>query len=65
LSSSSGVTISLFDVLGRRIAQLENANASDGKHKSYFDTHKLANGVYVVQIRAGLQAASQKIAVVN
>jgi len=52
-------------VLGNKFQQLVNGNQQQGEHNTTFDARKLANGIYVLQIRAGDQMAEQKVVVMN
>ncbi len=63
LSTPATVTIALYDVLGNKLQQLINADQEQGEHNAAFDARSLANGVYVLQIRAGEQMAEQKVVV--
>ncbi|HYV91259.1 MAG TPA: MopE-related protein [Chitinophagales bacterium] len=65
LSSASTISIDLYNVIGNKLQQLLNDDLPAGEHNSAFDTRKLANGVYVLQIRAGNLTASKKIVVIN
>ncbi|HYV91527.1 MAG TPA: T9SS type A sorting domain-containing protein [Chitinophagales bacterium] len=61
LSIPATISIDLYDVLGNRLWQVVKDDQQAGEHNSAFDTRNLSNGVYVLQIRAGDQIASQKI----
>jgi len=65
LSIPATISIDLYDVLGNRLWQVVKDDQQGGEHNSGFDTRKLSNGVYILQIRAGDQIASQKIVVMN
>jgi len=65
LSTPATVSIDLYDVLGNKLQQLVNGDQEQGEHNTTLDARKLANGVYVLQIRAGDQMAEQKIVVMN
>ena len=56
LSTPATVSIALYDVLGNKLQQIVNGNQEQGEHNATIDAHKLSNGVYVLQIRAGEQA---------
>ncbi len=54
LPESSDVTLDVFDVLGRRVAVLLQADGMNaGWHDVHFDASRLASGVYLYRIRAG------------
>ncbi|HYV91399.1 MAG TPA: T9SS type A sorting domain-containing protein [Chitinophagales bacterium] len=65
LSTPATVSIVLYDVLGNKLQQLVNGNQEQGEHNVTIDARKLANGVYVLQIRVGEQVAQEKIAVLH
>src|SRR5207249_610364 len=65
LSTPATVSIALYDVLGSKLQQVVNGNEQQGEHNATIDAHTLANGVYVLQIRAGDQMAEKKIVVMN
>src|SRR6185436_7992345 len=65
LSTPATVSIDLYDVLGNKLQQLVNGNQRQGEHNTTLDTRKLANGVYVLKIRAGDQMAEKKVAVMH
>jgi len=43
------------------LQQLVNGDQQLGEHRATIDARNLANGVYVLQIRAGEQLAEQKL----
>ena len=65
LSTSATISIDVCDVFGNKLRQLVYANEEAGEHNSAFDSRELANGVYLIQIHAGDQIATQKIVVMN
>src|SRR5258706_13283566 len=65
LSTPATVSIALYDVLGNKLQQLVNGEQEQGEHNATIDVHSTANGVYVLQIRAGEQMAEEKIVVMN
>ncbi|HYV91993.1 MAG TPA: T9SS type A sorting domain-containing protein [Chitinophagales bacterium] len=65
LSTPATVSIDLYDVFGNKLQQLANGNQQQGEHNTTLDARKLANGVYILKIRAGEQMAEQKVVVMN
>ena len=61
LSEKSNVSIKVFDVLGREIAELINTTKEAGSHEVTFDASNLASGLYVYTINAGNFTASKKM----
>ncbi len=52
LPKKSTVTLQLFDILGREIATLVDAELESGVHKINFDGKDLASGIYFYRIHA-------------
>jgi hypothetical protein len=52
LGGESAVRLSVFDVLGREVAVLENGVVSAGAHRATFDGAGLASGMYVTRLKA-------------
>ena len=46
-------TLSVFDVLGNEVAQLENGYKSAGNYSYSFDASELTSGIYFYRIQAG------------
>jgi hypothetical protein len=53
LPESRSVSLNVFDVSGRQVAQLINGVCPAGTHQATFDGSNLASGLYVYQLRAG------------
>ena len=53
ISKSGFVTLEVYDVLGREVATLVNAEIRPGLYQATFDASHLASGVYLYQLRAG------------
>ncbi len=61
LSTNSFVNLKVYDVLGRLVRTLVDANQPKGKYEIKFDASSLSSGVYFCRIMAGSYAATRKI----
>ena len=52
LPTDAHVTLRVFDVLGRQVAELVNGSVSAGYHAVEFDASQLASGLYFYRISA-------------
>jgi hypothetical protein len=59
------VTLQVYDVLGRRVATLEQGRKKAGRHTARLETGRLSSGVYFGRLKAGEQTRTQKITVVR
>jgi hypothetical protein len=59
------VTLEVYDVLGRRVATLEQGQKEAGRHRVDLQTGQLSSGVYFGRLKAGGQTRTQKITVVR
>ncbi|MFW5973586.1 MAG: S8 family peptidase, partial [Bacteroidota bacterium] len=59
--SSSHVELTVFDLVGRRVAYLVNDVVAAGNHETVFDASGLSSGMYIVQMRMGESVQSRKI----
>ncbi len=53
LPRQSHVTLSIFNTLGQKVAELVNADIEAGYHEVEFDAKGLASGVYYCKMQAG------------
>lgn len=53
LPEASAVSVKVYDILGREVANLVDEFKNAGSYKVSFDASKLASGVYVYRIEAG------------
>ncbi len=61
LPQSSLVNISVYDILGKRVAQLLNKKQQPGEHTIYFDAKNLPSGAYFYRLQAGKQVQIRKM----
>jgi hypothetical protein len=59
------VNLKVYDVLGREVAILVNAEQSPGRYQVMFDARGLMSGVYFYQLRAGSFADTKKLVLVK
>jgi hypothetical protein len=65
LPETRKVTLQVYDVLGRRIATLEQGRKKAGSHTARLETGRLSSGVYFGRLKAGEHTRTQKITVVR
>ncbi|MCS4184937.1 FG-GAP-like repeat-containing protein [Salinibacter ruber] len=65
LPEAREVTLQVYDVLGRRVATLEQGRKKAGRHTARLETSRLSSGVYFGRLEAGGQTRTQKITVVR
>ncbi len=53
LAEASDVTLTVYDVLGRRVATLVNEVQSSGQYTVNFDATRLASGTYIYRLQTG------------
>ena len=61
LAKSSNVNLSVYNILGQRVAQLVNGFMDAGKHSIKFNASNFASGVYIYRIEAGNFKANKKM----
>ncbi|MCZ7608796.1 MAG: T9SS type A sorting domain-containing protein [Ignavibacterium sp.] len=61
IPQSEKVTITVFDILGREVAELVNEQKETGTHTIKFDASNLTSGIYLYQIKAGDYSATRKL----
>jgi len=55
------VNLSVFDLSGRRVAQLVNGEQTAGRHEMIWSADGLPGGVYVLSVHAGRESLSRRI----
>jgi hypothetical protein len=61
LASPGNVRLTVYDVTGRPVAQLLNAQQNAGRHQVAFNAAGLPSGVYMVRLEAGGQVMVRKL----
>ncbi len=58
LSSPGFVSLKVYDVMGREVANLVEGSISSGVHSARFDARGLSSGVYIYQLKVGAETLS-------
>ncbi|TVQ74784.1 MAG: T9SS C-terminal target domain-containing protein, partial [Balneolaceae bacterium] len=61
MAEAGDVTLSVYDLLGRRVGILQNGRLSPGTHTSVFDARHLSSGIYLYRIEAAGFTESRKM----
>ena len=65
LTNEEMVSISLYDMLGNKVASILNANVQAGTHTLNFDVNNVSAGNYIIKIEAGSNVMTQKVNVIK
>jgi uncharacterized lipoprotein YddW (UPF0748 family) len=65
LDGAGHVRLSVYDVLGRRVALLADQGMPEGLHQVTFDGTGLSSGVYLYRLQAGQQILTQKMMLIK
>lgn len=66
LTEAQEVTVAVYDVAGRRVATLHDGRLAGGRaHAFALDAAGLADGTYVVRVRAGDRVAERRVTLVR
>jgi len=65
LPETKEVQLTVYDVLGRRVATLEQGRKEAGRHETLLDGTGLSSGVYFGRLKVGDQTRTHKITVVR
>jgi len=63
LEREGTVSLTVYDVQGRRVAKVLDASLAAGPHERMFDTHGLASGVYFVRLQTPTASVTRKLVV--
>jgi len=61
LTENSNVVLSVYDLMGRKVATLVNGKQTAGEKSISFDASKLASGVYIYRLNVGNQLFTKKM----
>jgi len=65
LPEASNIQLAVYDMLGRRVAMLENGMRTAGWHEVSFDASNLSSGIYIYRIQAGDFVQTRKMMLVK
>ena len=65
LPATSDVQLEVFDVLGRKVATLENGLVQAGTHEVFFDASGLSSGIYIYRLNTGQQVLTRQMVLVK
>lgn len=65
LPQSAQVSLQVYDMAGRQVAELVNDQVSAGTHTINFDASNLSSGVYMYRLQAGTTMLTRKLTVVK
>ncbi|AXJ00409.1 Por secretion system C-terminal sorting domain-containing protein [Cyclonatronum proteinivorum] len=65
LNASSDVRLDVFNLMGQRVASLQDGFQQAGTHTVSFDGSQLSSGVYVYRLQAGGQTLTRKMTLVK
>ena len=65
LPTTSDVTLSVYDMLGRKVATLINGPMSAGEQRVNFDASSLSSGIYLYELKAGSTRLTQKMTLIK
>jgi len=63
--STVHVELSVYDVLGQRVATLVNETISAGQHQVVFDASRLSSGTYIYRLQAGEYSLTQSMMLIK
>jgi hypothetical protein len=65
IQGATGVTLQVFDLLGRNVATLVDGQKAPGEYTVRFDAGRLSSGTYVVRLQAGGQTRTRVIVLIR
>lgn len=65
LPQAANVQLTVYDMLGRKVATLVNERMSSGTHAVAFDASRLASGMYIYRIEAGSFESIKKMMLIK
>jgi hypothetical protein len=65
VADRSKVTLRLYDVLGRQVETLRQAQMEAGRKQIRFDVSDLSSGTYYLRLRSGNTTKTEKLSVVR
>jgi hypothetical protein len=65
LSKAANVRLSIFNMLGQKVAELVNAKKTKGFHSVTFDATNLSSGMYIYRIQVGDGTETKKLLLIK
>ena len=65
LPTDSHVELVVFDMLGRKVAELVNEFRTQGTHTTSFDATNLSSGIYLYQFKANDQIITNQMTLIK
>lgn len=65
LPQKADVSLRVFDLLGREVAELVRGEREAGEHQTRFDASQLSTGVYIYQLRVGNDIITKKMTLIK
>ena len=65
LPEAADVQLAIFDLSGRKVAELQNGRQIAGLHTVAFDASSMSSGVYIYRIQAGNEVLARKMTLIK
>lgn len=65
VQQKANVSLKVFDLLGREVAELVSGQLEAGQHQARFDASQLSTGVYMYQLKVGNNMLSKKMTLIK
>lgn len=65
LPHATSVRLEVYNLLGQRVAVLENRSQTAGQYKTVWDAHQQASGLYFIRFEAGTFQAARKVLLIK
>lgn len=65
VENSGHVTLSVYDLIGRRVATLVNEQMPSGQHQVQFDASSLSSGVYIYRLQTGSETLTRQMVLIK
>ncbi|MBK7377890.1 MAG: T9SS type A sorting domain-containing protein [Ignavibacteriales bacterium] len=64
-NQTSNVSLKVYDILGKKVAELVNENKPAGEYEILFEASELPSGIYLYQLQAGNFIESKKMILIK
>ena len=65
LEKNSAVEISVYDHIGKKVAELENGNKTVGQHQLEWNAENLSEGIYFLEVKANNSRTTSKLVLIK